>query len=98
MRVHVSRVQRDGRRVTLTVRLAAHSGDISVVAQKGRREERLRVKASSPTAVTFTTKLAPGSWTLTVTCEPASGFTVQKRDQRLQVTVPATHPTPSAEN
>jgi hypothetical protein len=89
MRVHVSQAHRDGHQVTLTVHLAAHSGGISVAAQKGRRKMRFEAKFLSPTAIVFTKKLAAGRWMLTVTCTPASGFAVRERDQRLHVTVPA---------
>lgn len=83
-----SRVQRSGRRVTLTVYIIPDSGRVTVSAHDGRKTVHLRVKSDRDGTIALTAKLSPGRWTLTIQYTPANGFT-GPGPTRLQVKIPA---------
>jgi hypothetical protein len=73
------------------VRVARGSGTLTVIAESRRHGDvRLRLvkENRSDTVLTFTSKLGPGRWRVTVTCGPAAGNASPAHQQR-DVTIPS---------
>ena len=89
MQLSVSRPQRSGRLLRLTVRVAPHSGTVSAVASERGLQVSLRIERlnASGTVITLGATLTRGRWGVTVTGKPASGFAAPAPDQ-LTVTMP----------
>jgi len=89
MRLRVSGIHRRGRNLSLTISAAPGSGRVTVLAGKGHHQVRLGVahRSRHNTVLTFTAKLSPGRWTVTVACKPPRGYATPK-PKRLTVTIP----------
>ena len=72
-----SRIVRHGHRITLSIHLSRVSGSALVTARAGRRAIRLPAVSTTPSALTFAGRLAPGRWTLIVTFRAARGYSAR---------------------
>ena len=87
MRPQPSRIVRHGHRITLSIHLSRVSGSALVTARAGRRAIRLPAVSTTPSALTFAGRLAPGRWTLIVTFRAARGYSAPN-PVRLHVSIP----------
>ncbi len=84
VQLQLSHVHAHGSQLSLTVAVTSGSGQVTAVASKGHHRVRLHLTAQkhSHTMLTFGGKLARGRWTVTITCQPASGFSAASPQHR----------------
>jgi hypothetical protein len=85
MDMRVVRVNVHGQRVSITVRYRAHSGQVTVAAdRRGRRHGQHRLKSHrvNATTISWTGTLPVGQWKLIIAGKPAKGFAKPKNKQR----------------